>query len=27
MVSVVYAVRTPASEAGSTGSTPVGYPF
>lgn len=27
MVSVVYVVRTPACEAGSTGSTPVGYPF
>lgn len=26
MVSVVYVVRTPACEAGSTGSTPVGYP-
>ena len=26
MVSVVYAVRTPACEAGGTGSTPVGHP-
>ena len=27
MVSVVYVVRTPACEAGGTGSTPVGYPW